>query len=209
MVPVTCPSLARNANKAPVAIRPPGPPPMRPSARAFRPAPRRFASRKGPRIHREAAAALPPPDARHAAPQPGASCPGGAAVPRPGGARVFILHMDLAIDAPLACQTCIFTVLCTEGFRPICLLDRHSCPHTNDIGNRIMALYEPTASGAYGAAKTRSLFGSIVERYTVWQRTRATSRALRALSPAQLSDIGLEPGEIDALADTLARGHQS
>ncbi|WP_170317650.1 DUF1127 domain-containing protein [Paroceanicella profunda] len=72
-----------------------------------------------------------------------------------------------------------------------------------------MALYEPTASGAYGAAKTRSLFGSIVERYTVWQRTRATSRALRALSPAQLSDIGLEPGEIDALADTLARGHQS
>ncbi|WP_118136531.1 DUF1127 domain-containing protein [Oceanicella sp. SM1341] len=71
-----------------------------------------------------------------------------------------------------------------------------------------MALYEPTASGAYGAGKSRSFLGSIVERYTVWQRTRATSRALRALTPAQLADIGLEPGEIETLADTLARGHR-
>lgn len=69
-----------------------------------------------------------------------------------------------------------------------------------------MALYDMSASGADSAAtKARGFFEDLADRFATWRRARSTARALRALSPAQLADIGIEPGDIDGFAERLAR----
>jgi uncharacterized protein YjiS (DUF1127 family) len=69
-----------------------------------------------------------------------------------------------------------------------------------------MALYETSASGASSAATGLiAFFDAFVGRIATWQRSRATARALRSLSSAQLADIGIEPGDIDGFAEQIAR----
>jgi uncharacterized protein YjiS (DUF1127 family) len=68
-----------------------------------------------------------------------------------------------------------------------------------------MALYDTSATGAFGAATRFSSFLSeLAARFDAWQRARATARVLRHLSPSQLADIGIEAGDIDGFAERLA-----
>ncbi len=71
-----------------------------------------------------------------------------------------------------------------------------------------MSFIEPTRSVPLGSITTLRIV-SFIERlwdgFIAWRTTRATTKALAALSDAQLSDIGINRGEILELAETLAR----
>ncbi len=84
-------------------------------------------------------------------------------------------------------------------------------PDTYKQGTRIMASFESTAPGAFGAISREDtgILGGVRQRLRTWHRARATARALRGLSHAQLADIGIEPGDIDGFADRLAQAHRA
>lgn len=49
------------------------------------------------------------------------------------------------------------------------------------------------------------LFAAIIERVRVWRVERETLKALRALTDRNLTDIGVVPGNIEAVAKAAAR----
>ena len=51
--------------------------------------------------------------------------------------------------------------------------------------------------GAVAVHRVVSAVSALVAAYNNWQETRRTIAALRALSPAQLDDIGLTSADID------------
>jgi uncharacterized protein YjiS (DUF1127 family) len=71
-----------------------------------------------------------------------------------------------------------------------------------------MSVYETNRNVPLGAVTTFRVISSVerlVESYTKWRSARATAAALSELSNAQLADIGVIRGEIDAVADRLVR----
>jgi uncharacterized protein YjiS (DUF1127 family) len=54
--------------------------------------------------------------------------------------------------------------------------------------------------GAITVHRVVTAISGVADKLRAWNDTRRTIVALRALSPAQLDDIGLTPGEIDAFA---------
>ncbi|MEM9048761.1 MAG: DUF1127 domain-containing protein [Pseudomonadota bacterium] len=67
-----------------------------------------------------------------------------------------------------------------------------------------MASFDMSAV-AHGAAAPRTgVLRMLAARFRAWQTARRTAAALRALSPALLDDIGIEPGDIDGFADRMA-----
>jgi uncharacterized protein YjiS (DUF1127 family) len=57
-----------------------------------------------------------------------------------------------------------------------------------------------TTALPFGAITTHRLIASafdLVDRIVLWRDTRRTVALLRTLSPSQLEDIGIEPGELD------------
>lgn len=72
-----------------------------------------------------------------------------------------------------------------------------------------MSVYEVTPRPLPLGTLTTHRVVSVVEqafaRLANWRRARLTEAALRDLSDAQLSDIGVRRGEIGDFADALAR----
>jgi len=73
-----------------------------------------------------------------------------------------------------------------------------------------MSVYEttprPLPVGTVTTFRVVTAFEGLFGRLAAWRRARATERALRDLSDAQLSDIGLHRGLISDVADAIARG---
>jgi uncharacterized protein YjiS (DUF1127 family) len=70
-----------------------------------------------------------------------------------------------------------------------------------------MSVYEtirPLPNGSVTTFRIVSAFEGLYGRFSVWRRARQTETALRELSDAQLSDIGLHRGEITAISGMLA-----
>lgn len=69
-----------------------------------------------------------------------------------------------------------------------------------------MALIDHSQGSVLGGAhRDRGVLGTLIARIRAWQAARATAAELRRLSPSQLADIGIEPGDIDGFAERLAR----
>ncbi len=71
-----------------------------------------------------------------------------------------------------------------------------------------MSTYESNRNVPLGAVTTFRLISSVerlVESFNKWRSARATAATLSQLSNAQLADIGVLRGEIDAVADRLVR----
>ena len=72
-----------------------------------------------------------------------------------------------------------------------------------------MSVYQTTPRslplGTLTTHRVVSAVEHVVTRLTAWKRARQTEAALRDLSDAQLSDIGLRRGEITDFADSLSR----
>lgn len=60
------------------------------------------------------------------------------------------------------------------------------------------------AFGQVGRAIGRAMRKDLPEAYRRWRAERSTARALAALDPRLLNDIGLTPGDIDAVAARAA-----
>lgn len=63
-----------------------------------------------------------------------------------------------------------------------------------------MAFFETTRSDGLTREGGSSLFNKLIDRFVAWKETRATQRALSALSDHELADIGLGRGDIDGAA---------
>ncbi|RMF34246.1 MAG: DUF1127 domain-containing protein [Alphaproteobacteria bacterium] len=69
-----------------------------------------------------------------------------------------------------------------------------------------MALFDTTIGGATGTAiPGQSLLDWLASRFQAWQTARETEKALKGLSPHQLADIGIEPGDIEGYAERITR----
>lgn len=72
-----------------------------------------------------------------------------------------------------------------------------------------MSVYEttprPLPVGTITTHRVVTMFEHALTRLAAWRRARQTEAALRDLSDAQLSDIGVARGEIADFADSLAR----
>ena len=73
-----------------------------------------------------------------------------------------------------------------------------------------MSVFETTTNrsvplGAITTFRAVSLFERAIDAAVAWHRARSTRVALRALSDGQLADIGLHRGEIEDVAEALAR----
>lgn len=71
-----------------------------------------------------------------------------------------------------------------------------------------MSVSEPTRSVPLGAITTFravSFFERTLDAVASWRRSRATYDALSRLSDKQLSDIGLNRGELLVIAEDLSR----
>ena len=72
-----------------------------------------------------------------------------------------------------------------------------------------MSVYEttprPLPVGTLTTHRVVSAVERLMNRLAGWRRARQTEAALRDLSDAQLSDIGVRRGEIADFADALAR----
>ena len=72
-----------------------------------------------------------------------------------------------------------------------------------------MSVYEttprPLPVGTLTTHRVVSAVERLMNRLAGWRRARQTEAALRDLSDAQLSDIGVRRGEIADFADSLAR----
>ena len=72
-----------------------------------------------------------------------------------------------------------------------------------------MSVYEttprPLPLGTLTTHRVVSAAERLMNRLAGWRRARQTEAALRDLSDAQLSDIGVRRGEIADFADSLAR----
>ena len=71
-----------------------------------------------------------------------------------------------------------------------------------------MSVYETNRTIPLGAVTTFRVVSSVeraVERFSKWRSARATAVALSELSNAQLADIGVLRGEIEYVADRIAR----
>lgn len=63
----------------------------------------------------------------------------------------------------------------------------------------------PVPLGAITTLRVVTLFERIFDAITSWRSMRATEQALSDLSDAQLADIGLHRGDIQQVAEKLAR----
>ncbi|MFQ5624452.1 MAG: DUF1127 domain-containing protein [Paracoccaceae bacterium] len=71
-----------------------------------------------------------------------------------------------------------------------------------------MAIQEysrPLPFGAISTFRVVQFFASLREDIATWVAARRTERALRMLSDHELNDIGLSRGDIDRVANQLAR----
>ena len=72
-----------------------------------------------------------------------------------------------------------------------------------------MSVYEttprPLPLGTLTTHRVVSVVEQVFYRLAAWRRARLTEAALRDLSDAQLTDIGVQRGDIADFADSLAR----
>ena len=71
-----------------------------------------------------------------------------------------------------------------------------------------MSVYEtlrPLPNGSVTTFRIVSAVESLYNRFVVWRKARLTETALRGLSDAQLSDIGLHRGEIAEVSGDAGR----
>lgn len=63
----------------------------------------------------------------------------------------------------------------------------------------------PAPLGSITTFRVVSFLERVVDAFVAWRSARATAVALSDLSDQQLADIGLVRGQIDDVADALAR----
>jgi uncharacterized protein YjiS (DUF1127 family) len=82
------------------------------------------------------------------------------------------------------------------------------CRSPSTSGTTVMSVIETTRPAPLGSITTFRIVSGlerIVDAFVAWRSARATAVALSDLSDQQLADIGLVRGQIDDVADALAR----